>query len=485
VVPSLHSSCGSMIDLVRRLALRAHGFASVGGPRAGAVEESAAADRTPAAASAEAQRRRQGLRQEITVRITVTAIVLAFNQLFDLEPETASVIRLTALIGLGMNVPYLVAIRTGRALRAQAYLRTLVDVALTTAGLYGAGGLGAAQYIGIYAIVPVYTAIVFSSLACVLAVVFATVSFLALAMLQVSGVLPFIVPPLPGAWTIAGFNLVVLNIVGWLAAIIADGYRTSRQRLTVLYGELERAHDQSLQLNTQLHLSTRRYVLSEVVAGVTHEVRDALQGAFGHLWLARRGGPPLPVEALEHLSQVEQACDKAMRIMSTTLDMSRRPDPERQPVVVGEVVRRVAELKAVELRRARISLSVDVPDTLPLVLGTSLELQQVLLNLVVNAQEELRGSPGRRKITIVGRREVDRVLLDVCDTGQGIPPGVLPHVFEPFYTTKPASAGLGLAMSAGIAESLRGTLTAENRREGGALLRLTLPAVIPAPTTPA
>jgi len=326
---------------------------------------------------------------------------------------------------------------------------------------------------------------VFSSRACILAVVFATVSYLTLAMLQVSGVLPFIVPPLPGAWTIAGFNLVVLNIVGWLAALIADAYRTSRQRLTVLYGELERAHDQSLQLNTQLHLSSRRYVLSEVVAGVTHEVRDALQGAFGHLWLARRGGPPLPDHALEHLSQVEQACDKAMRIMSTTLDMSRRPDPERQPVVVGEVVRRVAELKAVELRRERITLSVDVPDTLPLVLGTSLELQQVLLNLVVNAQEELRGSPGRREITIIGRREVERVRLDVCDTGQGIPPAILPHVFEPFYTTKPAGAGLGLAMSAGIAESLRGTLTAENRREGGALFRLTLPAAIPAPTTPA
>ncbi len=485
MVPSLHPSCGLMTNLVKRLALSAHGLVTGTGPHAGAVEEAAAAGGTPAVASAEAQRRRQGLRQEITVRITVAAIVLAFNQLFALEPETASVIRLTALIGLGMNVPYLVAIRTGRALRAQAYLRTLVDVALLTAGLYGAGGLGAAQYLGIYAIVPVYTAVVFSSRACILAVVFATVSYLTLAMLQVSGVLPFIVPPLPGAWTIAGFNLVVLNIVGGLAAVIADAYRTSRQRLTVLYGELERAHDQSLQLNTQLHLSSRRYVLSEVVAGVTHEVRDALQGAFGHLWLARRGGPPLPDHALEHLSQVEQACETAMRIMSTTLDMSRRPDPECQPVVVAEVVRRVAELKAVELRRERIRLSVDVPDTLPLVLGTSLELQQVLLNLVVNAQEELRGSPGRREITIVGRREVDRVRLDVCDTGQGIPPAVLPHVFEPFYTTRPAGAGLGLAMSAGIAESMRGTLTAENRREGGALFRLTLPAAIPAPTTPA
>jgi signal transduction histidine kinase len=415
------------------------------------------------------------LRQEFLVRGAVCVLVLLFNELADFHHEMTSVIRLTALIGLGINVPYLLAMRTGWALRAQAYLRIFVDVALITAGLYGAGGLGAAPYLVIYAVVPVYAAIVFSSLACVLAVLFATVAYLALALLQVDGVLPFIQPPLPGAWTMAAFNLLVLNIVGWLAAVLAEAYRGSRQRLAGLYVELERAHDQSLQLNTQLQLATQRYVLSEVVAGVTHEARDALQSAFGHLWLARRAGPPLPEPALEHLAQVEQACEDAMRIMQTTLDMSRRPEPEHEPVVVAEVARRVAHLKAVEMRRERITLTVDVPDTLPMVLGTPLQLQQLLLNLVVNAQEELRGAPRRREIWIVGCAEADRVVIEVRDSGRGMMPSVLAHVFEPFYTTKPGGTGLGLAISAGIAESLRGTLTAENRREGGAVFRLTLP----------
>jgi signal transduction histidine kinase len=409
------------------------------------------------------------------VRSAVCILVLLFNELGDFPPEMTSVIRLTALIGLALNGPYLLAMRMGWALRAQAYLRILVDVALITGGLYGAGGLGAAPYLVIYAVVPVYAAIVFSSLACVLAVLFATVVYLALALLQVDGVLPFIQPPLPGAWTIAAFNLLVLNIVGWLAAMLAEAYRSSRQRLAGLYVELERAHDQSLQLNTQLQLATQRFVLSEVVAGVTHEARDALQSAFGHLWLARRGGPPLPEHALEHLAQVEQACEDAMRIMQTTLDMSRRPEPEHEPVVVAEVARRVAHLKAVEMRRERITLTVDVPDALPVVLGTPLQLQQLLLNLVVNAQEELRGAPRRREIWIVGRADADQVVIEVRDSGRGMMPSVLAHVFEPFYTTKPGGTGLGLAISAGIAESLRGTLTAENRREGGAVFRLTVP----------
>ena len=117
-----------------------------------------------------AERRRKRLGQEIVVRVAVAVLALGFTELVALDHEAASVIRVTALIALGVNLPYLVAVRSGRALHAQAYIRILVDVALMTGGLYGAGGLSAAPYLGIYAIVPVYAAIVFSSLACVLAV---------------------------------------------------------------------------------------------------------------------------------------------------------------------------------------------------------------------------------------------------------------------------------------------------------------------------
>jgi signal transduction histidine kinase len=459
-----------------------HGSRPSGSPAAALPRVAAGPDERPADG---AERRRRGLRQEFGARIAVSAVVLFFNEVFTLGYETSSVIRLTALIGLGLNVLYLAAIRTGHALRAQAYFRTLMDVGLITAGLYGAGGLGAAQYIGIHAIVPVYAAIVFSSLACALAVVFATASYLTVVALQVEGVLPFIRAPLPEAWMIAGFNLLVLNLVGWLAALLADAYRSSRHRLAAAYAELERAHDESMRVNAQIQRASHRYVLSEVVSGVTHEVRDALQGVFGHLWLARRSGSGLPREALDQLGQAEQACERAMRIMSTTLDMARRPAVEREPVVLADVARRVANLKAVELRRDRITLHVDVPATLPRVPAAPFQLQQVLVNLVANAQDELRGAVGRREIALVGKETPDGVALEVRDTGGGIPPNHLPHVFEPFYTTRAGASGLGLALAAGVVESLGGRLTAENRREGGALFRLTLPAVTPEAAPPA
>src|SRR2546430_2220017 len=106
------------------------------------------------------ERRRRRLRQEFAVRVTVTSLLLLFNEAVVADHVMSSIIRLTAFIGLVLNVPYYVAIRTGVVLRAQAYVRMLVDVALTTIGLYGAGGLGAAQYIGVYTIVPIYTAFV-------------------------------------------------------------------------------------------------------------------------------------------------------------------------------------------------------------------------------------------------------------------------------------------------------------------------------------
>ena len=116
-----------------------------------------------------------------------------------------------------------------------------------------------------------------------------------------------------------------------------------------------------------------------------------------------------------------------------------------------------------------------MPGTLPRVLASPYQLQQVLLNVVANAHDELRSSTRRREITITGQTSEGRVIVEVRDTGPGIAPNVLPHVFEPFYTTKVAGSGLGLAISAGIVEAFGGTLTAENRREGGAVFRLTLP----------
>jgi signal transduction histidine kinase len=430
----------------------------------------------PAPAVDEASRRRRAIHQELAVRAGVALLMLVFNEMLTVAPTARGVIRVAAIVSLLVNVPYYIAAHSAGRRRLQAWVRMSMDVVFITTGLYAAGGLAAAGYLAVYAIVPVYTGIVFSSLACVVITVLATLAFLSMAGAQMAGVLPMPVPPPADAWAMAIFNLLVLNIVGGLAAILADAYRRSRHGLAAAYGELERAHDQSLRMHAQIERAGRLYAVSEVVAGVTHEMRNVLQGVFGHLWLIRRKLANDPTDVKDHLAHVEEACEHVMRIIRTTLDMARQPGDAPGPVSLDEVVARATQLKAYDLRRDGITLIVDVPADLPRVRASAFQLQQVLLNLITNAQDELRERDGRREITVVGVPDPLGCAIEVRDTGPGIPRAILPRVFEPFFTTKETGAGLGLAISAGIIERFGGRISASNRREGGAAIRIVLPA---------
>jgi len=180
--------------------------------------------------------------------------------------------------------------------------------------------------------VPVYTGIVFSSFACVVITLLATVAYLTLAGAQWFGLLPFTSPPHPDAWGVAIFNLLVLNIVaGWRRCWrrvspqpASPGRRLRRARARA---RAVAAHPRADRAPGRL------YAVNEVVAGVTHEMRNVLQGVFGHLWLVRRKLAAAPPEVDEHLGQVEESCEHVMRIIRTTLDMARQPGdaPGRWP----------------------------------------------------------------------------------------------------------------------------------------------------------
>jgi signal transduction histidine kinase len=424
----------------------------------------------------ESSRRRRALRQELGVRAGVAVVMLVFNELLATSAHAQAIIRGAAIVGLLVNIPYYLAARSSWRRRLQAWIRMSMDVAFITAGLYAAGGLAASANLTVYAIVPVYTGIVFSSVACIVVTLLATLAFLTMAGGQMLGLLAFTSPPPADAWQTAIFNLLVLNIVGGLAAMLADAYRRSRHRLAAAYGELERAHDQSLRMHAQIERAGRLYAVSEVVAGVTHEMRNVLQGVFGHLWLVRRKLATAPADVDEHLARVEEACEQVMRIIRTTLDMARQPGDAPGPIEVDEVIARVAELKAYDLRRDGITLSVDVPEDLPRIRASGFQLQQVLLNLITNAQDELRDRDGRREVIVTAAPDPLGCAIEVRDSGPGIPRAILPRVFEPFFTTKETGAGLGLAISAGIVERFGGRITAMNRRDGGAAFRIVLPA---------
>lgn len=425
------------------------------------------------------------------MRATVSLLVVAFNELVGFggagpDPE----VRAAAVLGLVLNGPYYLAARIGRWARAQAYGRMLTDVALVTLGLYGAGGLAAAPYVALYTLVPVYAGTVLSSLACLVATWTATLAYLLLAAAQTMGWLSISAPVPRNAWGVTIFNLLVLNVVGVLTAVLARAYRQNRLRLALLYQDLERAYDESSRLNTEIQRGARLQVLGEVMTGVAHEIRNALQSALLPIDLVRRKVATAVPDVIRHLDQIEHGCTSAIGIVRNVLQTARQSSEEHVPLSLADMVRRTLELKGYSLRRDGIAVRLDFPPDYPPVIGPPFRLQQVLLNLLNNAQDALRNGTRTRSIAIAGHAELDRAVLEVRDTGPGIPPEILPHLFEPFHTTKAQGTGLGLAVSADIVRRLGGELTARNAPDGGAVFRISLPvaragAAVAGPADPA
>jgi two-component system C4-dicarboxylate transport sensor histidine kinase DctB len=148
------------------------------------------------------------------------------------------------------------------------------------------------------------------------------------------------------------------------------------------------------------------------------------------------------------------------------------------------VAQEIVDLKKYDVRRDGMVIELDRGKEDAVVNAVPAQLRQVILNLVTNAQEAMRGAAGSRGIRLTVRAELDASVLEVHDRGPGIPPAAESRLFQPYYTTKPNGTGLGLAISAGIAREFGGTLTARNRPDGGAVFQLRLPRVGAPAATP-
>ena len=144
---------------------------------------------------------------------------------------------------------------------------------------------------------------------------------------------------------------------------------------------------------------------------------------------------------------------------------------------INEAIREVMALTQTEMQRNGVRLQSRLADDLPLVPADRVQLQQVMINLIVNAIEAMSGaSDGSRELTIVsGTDDANDVFVEVQDTGPGLDPEKLDRLFQSFYTTKPDGIGMGLAISRSIVEAHGGRLSAAPNKPRGAVFRFTLP----------
>jgi two-component system sensor kinase FixL len=177
------------------------------------------------------------------------------------------------------------------------------------------------------------------------------------------------------------------------------------------------------------------------------------------------------------LEDIRKDDQRAGAIIDRMRTMLRRGEIEMIPLEVGQILRDAAALLRPDAAARQVRLVLDIPDGIPPVLGDRVQLQQVLLNLILNALDALEGGGGEdRTVSMAAHRERDQFIeISVADTGRGIAPEQIDRIFEPFFSTKSRGLGMGLSISRTVIEAHGGRLWAENNADGGARLRMTLP----------
>jgi signal transduction histidine kinase len=264
----------------------------------------------------------------------------------------------------------------------------------------------------------------------------------------------------------------------------AADYLVKPVDVAVLVEALERATRRRLDEEEGLRMieTGKLAVLGKLAEGVAHEISNPVAIILQKAGWARellevapgQTGPDVG-EARRELSGIEVQARRCRDIIAKLMNFCGRIDPRPSVFSLDQVLEAVLAGYREEAGRLGITLEVRAQPGLPELCLARAELEQVLRQLVENAFEAM--SPGGGELVLSTRRAGDHLELTVADSGPGIAPAVLPHMFDPFFSTKQVGqgSGLGLAICHGILKSMGGDIRAENRPQGGASFSITLP----------
>jgi len=257
------------------------------------------------------------------------------------------------------------------------------------------------------------------------------------------------------------------------------------QRLEFMAGLFSSAvlrHDAVVELERLRHELShvgRLAAMTELTASLAHELNQPLASILNNAQAAGlmldRGVEDL-TEIREILSDIVADDKRASEVIRSLRTFIAKDEMSRSPIDVNVVVRDVVTLVRSDAIIRNVAVEVDLEPALPPVLVDRVQLQQVLVNLVMNAFDAL-GRAGERRITVTTRRVGTAIRLSVKDSGHGIPAEDLSRIFERFYTTKSSGLGMGLAIARSLVEAHGGHLWAENNKDGGATFIFTVPVI--------
>ncbi len=256
-----------------------------------------------------------------------------------------------------------------------------------------------------------------------------------------------------------------------------DELGTLGQSFNRMATELDDRENALKQAQVQLIQSEKLAAFGQLGAGIAHEVKNPLAGIQGVVQLSLRKceeGSPFQ----QTLQIIEKETKRCRTIIDNLLKFARQEAVALAPTEIGTVITDAAAIMRHQLELKNVKLEAAADENLPLVKANGNQLQQVLMNLILNAQQAMAGKDGHVQVT-AHEKAPGRVEIRVQDDGPGIPKDIQARIFEPFYTTKPAGqgTGLGLSVSFGIVRDHGGEISVESEPGSGTCFVISLPVL--------
>jgi len=242
---------------------------------------------------------------------------------------------------------------------------------------------------------------------------------------------------------------------------------------------MDRILDQAFGQDAEyLATEEKQRLLSRLLGRLAHEIRNPLSSLNIHFQLLAEdlngSAAPDRAQVSGRLEIIQGELHRLENIVKHFLRLARPSDLDLAPTRIGRIAAHVCALLRPEAEAQGTLLNSRIREALPVIMADADQLTQALVNLVVNALQAV-GKGGAVRVEVFCAEGPEEIVVEVRDTGPGIPPEELGAVFEPYYTTKPEGSGLGLWIARQIAYAHRGTLRVQNAPEGGAVFALRLP----------
>ncbi len=260
-------------------------------------------------------------------------------------------------------------------------------------------------------------------------------------------------------------------------SVLKDASGKAIGHITILRDITERkeAEEREKELQQELNLASRLAAVGELAAGVAHEMNNPLTGIMGFSErLLRKSGDD---DAKKDLEIVHSEAQRLAKVVKNLLIFARQREPAKEYADINDIMQRTLELRAYELKSSNIEVALDLTANLPQIMVDFHQIQEVFLNIILNAEQVMAEASGGGKLTIKTRQIKDYIRISFTDDGPGIPVEHLDRVFNPFFTTKGERGGTGLGLSVchGIVTEHGGRIYARSKPGSGATFLVDLP----------